>query len=366
MIEKNKNHYAIIMAGGMGTRFWPSSRVNLPKQFLDILGIGKTLLQQTYERFEKYFDANNIIIVTNQSYMQLVKDQLPNMPDSCLIGEPSMKNTAACIGYATSRIHKKNTHAVCVIAPSDHLILEEAKFIGYIKDAMAYAQKHNSLVTLGIKPSRPDTGYGYIQFIPDQSEENNIFKVKTFTEKPSLEIAKTFLESGEFLWNAGIFIWSVSAIKEAFKQHMPDQYALFREAASSYYTDQEQTVIQGIYEQCRSVSIDYGVMEKADNVFVIPSEFGWSDLGTWTSLFENSDKDEHGNVLKGKNIMVYDSENCLINSNTGKHKLLVVKGVKDLIVVDTPDVTLICDMSMEQEVKQIVTDIKIKFEDKYS
>lgn len=366
MGDKNKNHYAIIMAGGMGTRFWPASRVNLPKQFLDILGVGKTLLQQTYERFERHFDINNIYIVTNQSYLGLVKEQLPNMPEQCMLGEPSMKNTAACIAYATSRIQKTNTHAICVIAPSDHLILDEQKFMDYIHEAMGYAQKHNSLVTLGIKPSRPDTGYGYIQFMPEHHDQNRIYKVKTFTEKPTLEIAKTFVESGEFLWNAGIFIWSVSAIRDAFKQYMPEHYALFNQASKSYFTPDEQQVIQGIYEQCRSVSIDYGVMEKADNVYVIPSDFGWSDLGTWTSLYENCDKDENGNVIKGKNIMVYDSTNCMVNSNAGKNKLLVVKGVNNLIVVDTPDVTLICDSSMEQEVKQIVTDIKIKFEDKYS
>lgn len=366
MSEKNKNHYAIIMAGGMGTRFWPYSRVNLPKQFLDILGVGKTLLQQTYERFEKYMDVNNIYIVTNQAYIGLVKEQIPDIPENCLLGEPSMKNTAACIEYATSRIHKKNTHAICVIAPSDHLILDEAKFMGYIHEAMEYARKDNSLVTLGIKPSRPDTGYGYIQFMHHKQEDQNIFKVKTFTEKPSVEIAKTFMESGDFLWNAGIFIWSASAILDAFKQYMPEQYALFREASKSYFTAEEPAVIQAVYEQCRSVSIDYGVMEKADNVYVIPSDFGWSDLGTWTSLYENCDKDASGNVVKGKNVMVSDSTDCLVNSNAGKNKLLVVKGAHNLIIVDTPDVTLICDKSLEQEVKQIVADIKLKFEEKYS
>ncbi|MFA6261492.1 MAG: mannose-1-phosphate guanylyltransferase [Bacteroidia bacterium] len=366
MTGKNKNHYAIIMAGGMGTRFWPYSRINLPKQFLDILGIDKSLLQQTYDRFAKHFDTNNIYIVTNQSYLGLVHQQLPQVPEQCLLGEPSMKNTAACIAYATSRIQKHNTHAVCVVAPSDHLILDESRFMDQIYDAIQYAQKHNSLVTLGIKPSRPDTGYGYIQFNPEQHDNHQIYKVKTFTEKPTLEIARTFVESGEFLWNAGIFIWSVSAIRDAFKHHMPEMHALFKEASQSYFTPEEPAVIQAIYEQCRSVSIDYGVMEKADNVFVIPSDFGWSDLGTWTSLYENSEKDENQNVIKGKNVLVYDSENCMVNSNAGKNKLLVVKGVNNLIIVDTPDITLVCDKSMEQEVKQIVTDIKIKFEDKYS
>ncbi len=354
------------MAGGMGTRFWPYSRVNHPKQFLDILGIGKTLLQQTYARFEKYFEPDNIYIVTNQAYLGLVKEQLPQMPEHCMLGEPSMKNTAACIAYATSRIQKKNTHAVCVVAPSDHLILDEARFMKQIEEAMNYAQKHEALITLGIKPSRPDTGYGYIQFNPEPHGNEQLFKVKTFTEKPTLEIAQTFMESGEFLWNAGIFIWSASSIRDAFKQHMPEHFELFKEASKSYFTPDEARVIQNIYEQCRSVSIDYGVMEKADNVYVIPSDFGWSDLGTWTSLYENSEKDEQNNVIKGKNIMVYDSDNCMISSNAGNNKMLVVKGAQNLIIVDTPDVTLICDKNSEQEVKQIVADIKLKFGEKYS
>lgn len=365
MNVKNKNHYAVIMAGGMGTRFWPYSRVDLPKQFLDILGVGKTLLQQTYARFEEYFEKENIYIVTNQSYTGLVKEQIPDIPEQCLLGEPSMKNTAACINYATSKIQKKNTHAICVIAPSDHLILDERAFMTNINHALTYAQKNPALVTLGIRPSRPDTGYGYIQFVPAE-HEGDIFKVKTFTEKPTAELAQTFIESGEFLWNAGIFIWSASSITQAFKQHMPEQFELFKEASKSYFTPDEPAVIQNIYEQCRSVSIDYGVMEKADNVYVIPSEFGWSDLGTWTSLYENSSKDEQNNVVKGNNILVYDTNGSMISSNSGKQRLLVVKGVKDMIIVDTPDVTLICDKSMEQEVKQIVTDIKIRFEDKYS
>lgn len=366
MNQKNKNHYVIIMAGGTGTRFWPFSRVNLPKQFLDILGVGKTLLQQTYSRFLKEFEANNIYIVTNQSYISLVKEQIPDIPDHCLLGEPSAKNTAACISFASAKIHRKNTHAVCVVAPSDHLILNEQDFQMNLSEALLYAQKHNALITLGIRPSRPDTGYGYIQFNPEQHEEHKIYRVKTFTEKPTAEIARTFIESGEFLWNSGIFVWSVSAINDAFKQYMPEQFALFKEAAKSFGTSRELQEVQAAYEQCRSVSIDYGVMEKADNVFVIPSEFGWSDLGTWTSLYENSEKDQQGNVIRGKNVMVYDAENCLINSNSGKNRLVVVKSAKNLIVVDTADVTLICDMSMEQEVRQIVTDMKLKFEDKFT
>lgn len=362
-MEKNKNHYAIIMAGGVGTRFWPYSRSIYPKQFLDILGTGSSLLQLTYKRFQKHFLKENIIVVTNQAYIGLVKQQLPDISDQCVLGEPTAKNTAACIAFASSKIHKTNTHSVCVVAPSDHLILDEEQFMLHINGAMEYAQKNDALITLGIRPNRPDTGYGYIQYI-DEGQDNNIYKVKTFTEKPTLEIAETFLESGDFLWNAGIFVWSGSSIRNAFKEYLPEQYALFHEASRYYGTAEETTQIQRIYEQCRSISIDYGIMEKASNVYVIPSDFGWSDLGTWTSLYEVSDKDERGNVIKGKHIFAYDSTDCMISANS-KERLVVVKSVNNLIIVDTPDVLMVCDKSKEQEVKQIVTDIKLKFDEKY-
>lgn len=365
-MEKNKNNYAIIMAGGVGSRFWPASRSTYPKQFLDILGTGKTLMQQTYDRFLKAFLPENIFIVTNAAYIPLVKEQLPDMPEDRILGEPTAKNTAACIAYASAKIHKLNTHAACIVAPSDHLILDEEKFLNYVNEAMAYAHKSPSLVTLGIRPSRPDTGYGYIQYI-EETVTADIHKVKTFTEKPTLEIAKTFMESGDFLWNAGIFIWSISSIKKAFKQHLPEQYDIFESASQSLFTENEAETIRKFYEQCRSISIDYGIMEKAENVFVIPSEFGWSDLGTWTSLYEISTKDENNNAIKGKNVFLYNVDGCLVNkAETLGNKIIAIKSVKDLIIVDTPDVLLICDKNQEQEVKQIATDIKIKFNDKYS
>lgn len=363
-MEKNKNHYAIIMAGGVGTRFWPYSRSSYPKQFLDILGTGSSLLQLTYKRFLKHFLKENIFVVTNQAYIELVKQQIPDINDQCVLGEPTAKNTAACIAFASSKIHKTNTHSVCVVAPSDHLILDEAQFMEHINGAMEYAKKNESLITLGIRPNRPDTGYGYIQYI-DEGQKNNIYKVKTFTEKPTLEIAETFLESGDFLWNAGIFVWSGSSIRNAFKEYLPEQYALFHEASKYYGTAEEAVQIQKIYEQCRSISIDYGIMEKASNVYVIPSDFGWSDLGTWTSLYEVSEKDDKGNVIKGKNIFAYDTTDSMISANS-KDRLVVVKSVNDLIIVDTPDVLMVCDKSKEQEVKQIVTDIKLKFDEKYT
>jgi mannose-1-phosphate guanylyltransferase len=364
-MEKNKNHYAIIMAGGVGSRFWPSSRSNYPKQFLDILGTGNSLLQLTYKRFLKHFEASNIFIVTNIAYTNLVLEQLPGIDPACILGEPTAKNTAACIAFASSKINKINTHSVCVVAPSDHLILDEAQFMTYIESAMAYAQKNESLITLGIRPNRPDTGYGYIQYI-DEGQSTNIYKVKTFTEKPTLEIAQTFLDSGDFLWNAGIFVWSGKSIRNAFKEYLPEQYALFNEASQYYGTPNEAAEVQRTYEQCRSISIDYGIMEKASNVYVIPSDFGWSDLGTWTSLYEVSDKDKHGNVVKGKNVYAYDTKDCMISANGKDGRLVVVKSATNLIIVDTPDVLMICDKNQEQEVKQIVNDIKLKFDEKYT
>lgn len=363
---QNKNNYAIIMAGGVGSRFWPSSRTQNPKQFLDILGTGKSLLQQTYQRFLKSFLPENIYIVTNAAYVGLVKTQIPNIGDQQILGEPIAKNTAACIAYACGKINKINEHAVCIVAPSDHLILEEANFLDKVNVAMDFARENAALITLGIRPSRPDTGYGYIQY-HDNHPESEIHKVKTFTEKPTIELAKTFIESGDFLWNAGIFVWSVSSIKSAFNEHLPEQFSLFREAFDSYFTENEAETILSIYEQTRSISIDYGIMEKANNVYVIPSEFGWSDLGTWTSLYEISEKDEHQNVTTGKNIMVYKTSGCMIHTaQMPSKKIFVLNSVKDLIVVDTPDVLMICDKNKEQEVKEVATDIKIKFNEKYS
>jgi mannose-1-phosphate guanylyltransferase len=363
---QNKNNYAIIMAGGVGSRFWPSSRTNFPKQFLDILGTNTSLLQQTYKRFLRNFSPENIYIVTNQAYIQLVKDQIAGIGDQQILGEPIGKNTSACIAYACGKINKINPDAVCIIAPSDHLILDEPAFMEKVDLAFHFAENNPALVTLGIRPSRPDTGYGYIQF-HDNHDLANIHKVKTFTEKPTLDLAKTFLESGDFLWNAGIFVWSVAAIKDAFKQHLPEQYSLFQDAYDSYYTDKEEETIKEIYEQTRSISIDYGIMEKANNVYVIPSEFGWSDLGTWTSLYEISPKDENENVTNGKNIMTYNTSGCMVHTAQKlTHKIFVLNSVKDLIVIDTPDILLICDKNKEQEVKDIATDIKIKFNEKYS
>jgi len=361
---QNKNNYAVIMAGGIGSRFWPSSRSNCPKQFLDILGTGSSLLQQTYKRFLHDFLPENIYVVTNQAYVGLVKEQLPQIQIHQILAEPMGKNTAACVAYACGKISKINTHAICIVAPSDHLILDEALFLNNVQQAIHFAQKNHALVTLGIHPTRPDTGYGYIQYLEGDSE---LKKVKTFTEKPSLDLAKAFINSGDFLWNAGIFIFSISTIKAAFKEFVPEQFAMFKEALDAYFTDKESEVIQQIYEQTRAVSIDYAIMEKASNVYVMPATFGWNDLGTWISLYDISEKDADQNVKKGAHILSYNSENCMIDKSlVSANKMLVLNSVKDLIIVDTPDVLLISDKNKEQEVKDIFTDIKVKFNEKYS
>jgi mannose-1-phosphate guanylyltransferase len=362
-MEKNKNHYAIIMAGGIGSRFWPYSRTQKPKQFLDILGVGKTLLQSTYDRFLKHFEKENIYIVTNQSYIPLVVEQLPGIDANCVLGEPSAKNTAACIAYASAKIHEINTHALCVVAPSDHLIMDETSFMINLAFGLEYAQKNPVLVTLGIRPSRPDTGYGYIQYHDGLLANEGIFKVKTFTEKPTVELAQTFIDSGDFLWNAGIFIWSGSSIRSAFKELMPEHYELFNQASQSFGTANESQAIQAIYEQCRSVSIDYGILEKADNVFVIPSDFGWSDLGTWNSAYENIEKDYLGNAVASDNVVVIDATKCMIKAP--QDKLVVVQGLDDFIVIDTKDVLLICSKDKEQFIKEYVAEVKRNKGDKY-
>lgn len=357
----SKNQYVVIMAGGVGSRFWPVSRSSCPKQFLDILGTGTSLLQQTYKRFAKRIERDNIFIVANEMYRGLIKQQIPDIEDSRILGEPSAKNTAACIAYASFKIGKINPDAQCMVAPSDHLILDESSFYEAMDTGFRFLDQTPALLTLGIRPSRPDTGYGYIQF--KEESDQAVKQVKTFTEKPSLEIARTFVESGEFLWNAGIFIWNIRAIKKAFEQYLPDMFSAFKGIEAQLQTEDEQQAIAKTYEQCKNISIDYGIMEKSDNVYVIPADFGWSDLGTWASLYSIHNKDKDENAVNGKNVFAYNTSQCMVNAYNGK--LVVLNSVSDLIVVDTQDVLLVCDRNKEQEVKQIVTDIKLKFGDKY-
>jgi mannose-1-phosphate guanylyltransferase len=359
----NKNYYAIIMAGGIGSRFWPISRTSHPKQFIDILGTGKTLIQNTYDRFLKVCPKENIYVVTNEIYTDLVKEQLPAMGDDQVLTEPVMRNTAPCIAYGSFKIESINPDAVIVVAPSDHLILDEAAFVSTIEKSLKVASENDCLITLGIKPSRPDTGYGYIQYT-DTSLEHDFFKVKTFTEKPTLEIAKTFIQSGDFLWNAGIFVWSAKAIVNAFSQYLPDMFDIFAESRPVYNTAGEKSHIHKTYQQCTNISIDYGIMEKADNVYVLPSEFGWSDLGTWASIYELAEKDYVGNaVIPSEKVIMYDSSNCMVN--VPAEKLVILQGLHDFIVVESNNTLLICPRDQEQNVKKVVADVKQQFGTKY-
>ena len=340
------------MAGGIGSRFWPFSRSGFPKQFHDVLGTGKTLIQQTADRYADVCPKENILVVTNRDYAGLVKEQLPWMEDHQILLEPMGRNTAPCVAYAAFKIHARNPEANLVVCPADHVILKEDTFVSVIKEALAATEKEDRLLTLGMKPTRPDTGYGYIQF---HEGEEKVKKVKTFTEKPELAIARTFLESGDFVWNAGIFIWNAKSILSSLEKHQTELYDLFHEGLPHYWTSMEQTFINRVYSQCKSISVDNGIMEKAANVFVMLADFGWSDLGTWKSLYELSDKDENGNVVNA-NAMLYDTYNSVIR--VGKDKLVVVEGVDNLIVAEADGVIMICHKDHEQRVKDFVADAK--------
>lgn len=354
-----KNYYALIMAGGIGSRFWPISRTAHPKQFIDILGTGKTLIQQTYDRFLKIVPKENIFILTNETYIQLVQEQLPDLDDSQILAEPIMRNTAPCIAYGSHKILKLNPEASIVVAPSDHLIMDSEEFTRCIKKSLETAATYDCLISLGIKPSRPDTGYGYIQYNTKKIGDD-FFMVKTFTEKPNKELAKTFVQSGDFLWNAGIFVWSVKSILNAFKKYLPEMNDIFREGEAIYNTPEEQEFVHSAFSQCTNLSIDYGIMEKAENVYVLPSEFGWSDLGTWASVYDLSEKDYVGNaVIPSEMVIMYDSSNCMVNVPKGK--LVIMQGLHDFIVVEDNNTLLICPRSEEQEIKQIVSDVKQRF-----
>jgi mannose-1-phosphate guanylyltransferase len=360
-----KNNYCVIMAGGVGTRFWPMSRTSRPKQFIDILGVGETLIQQTFRRFTKVCPPENIYIVTNEIYKDLVMEQLPGIGSNQVLCEPSRRNTAPCIAYAAHKINTINPNARLVVAPSDHIILREDIFTEVILAGLNAVQDNDWLLTLGITPNRPDTGYGYIQFNEDirYEKDHRICKVKTFTEKPNLEIAKSFISSGDFLWNSGIFIWSLKTILSEMAQHLPDINELFLEGAHAYNTPGEQTAIDTIYSQCRSISIDYGIMEKSDNVYVLSSDFGWSDLGTWGSLYEIRSKDEAGNSIIGRNVMMYDSTNCVVNMP--KEKLVVIQGLNDHIVVEDDSILLICRKEDEQQIRKFVNDVMVNKGERY-
>lgn len=353
----NNNNFCVIMAGGIGSRFWPLSRSSRPKQFLDILGVGKTLLQQTFERFLHICPTENIYIVTNAIYKEIVLEQLPNIKSEQVLLEPMRRNTAPCIAYANHKIAAKNPNANIIVAPSDHLILKEEEFVRVVKKGLKFTSENEALLTIGIKPSRPETGYGYIQAEEDGSN-NKIKKTKIFTEKPNLKMAQMFVDSGDFFWNAGIFLWSMPTIMKAFNEHLPEVEELFKKGKKHYSTNSEETFINEIYPECKSISIDYGIMEKAQNVHVLCADFGWSDLGTWGSLYENSEKNENKNVITGKNVLTYDTNNCIIKISD--EKLAVLQGLEDHIVVDANNILLICKKQEEQRIKEFVNDIKIE------
>ena len=361
----NKNRYALIMAGGVGSRFWPVSRTEFPKQFIDFFGVGKTLIQSTYDRFSNICLPENIFIVTNEIYTDLIKEQLPQLSENQILAEPIMRNTAPCIAYGAMKIAELNPDAIIVVAPSDHTIANQEAFVKAIDYAMNAASQNSCLITLGIKPSRPDTGYGYIQYVDDVLDDSeDIHKVKIFTEKPNLELAKSFLQSGDFLWNAGIFIWSAKAINSAIEKHLPDMHEIFTGGRMAYNTENEKAFIATAYQLCTNISIDFGIMEKANNVYVLPSDFGWSDLGTWASIYEMAEKDYVGNaVIPSEKVMMYDSSNCMVN--VPKEKLVILQGMHDYIVVEANNTLMICKRTEEQNVKNIVADVKAKFGGKF-
>lgn len=358
----NPHRYCVIMCGGIGSRFWPYSRTDHPKQFIDFLGTGRTLLQMSYDRVLPLVDPEHIIIVTNAQYASLVKEQLPDIKDQHILLEPARRNTAPCIAWAAWHISALDPEASMIVTPSDHLITREKEFEAAIKAGFEFVESNDALLTLGINPTRPETGYGYIQI--GEPVKDNILKVKTFTEKPNLELAKVFIDTGEFFWNSGIFLWSARSIKQAMLSHAPDIANLFERGADSFNTPAEKEWVDRNFPGCMGISIDFAVMEKASNVYVQTVNFGWSDLGAWSALYDNSPKNRDANVTQQCAVLAYNSTgNIFAVKNSGK--LIVVDGLKDYIVADSGDVLLICPKAEEQRIKNMVNDAKIAFGDKY-
>lgn len=358
MVVKN-NNYCVIMAGGVGTRFWPMSRQKSPKQFLDILGTGRSFIRHTYERFAKIVPNENFIVVTNRRYKELVLEHIPEISEEQILCEPIGRNTAPCIAYAAYTLRRKNPDATMIVSPADHLILNEERFHEIVENCTSFVEHNSALMTIGIEPSRPETGYGYIQ----RTGDDDISKVKCFTEKPNYEMAQAFLECGEFLWNSGIFIWKVKEIIDALNEHLPSHSALFAEAEDKFGTEEEEEAIEQVFAACKPISIDYGVMECAKNVYVHRGEFGWSDVGTWGSAYQHSRKDKYANALNGKLIQTYDTRNSLIF--IPNEKVAIVSGLKDYIVVDTDDVLMICPRREEQNIKSFIEDIRYSTGDEH-
>ncbi len=354
----NRNQYCIIMAGGIGSRFWPLSRNAMPKQFLDILGLGKSFLQLTYERFKRIIPDERILVVTSDQYKDLVHSQLPNIPLNNILSEPFRRNTAPCIAYATYKLMKTDPRATVVVAPSDHLILGDEEFLATIGSALQLAREKDVLITLGITPTRPETGYGYIQAAKNESlvvEDHVAYPVKTFTEKPDDELARVLVQSGEFYWNSGIFVWNIESIVAQLEHWLPEVSMPFRNGLSLYNTSHEAKFIRKVYEEIRNVSIDYGIMEKATNTYVFAATFGWSDLGSWESLYMHYAKDTRENAVAAGKVLLENVKNSMIYSRDNA-KLIVVKGLDNYIVVDTPDALLVCPRE-DTQFRQLFNDI---------
>jgi len=355
-VQETKNNFALIMAGGIGTRLWPVSRKDFPKQFHDVLGIGESLLQLSYNRLLDVCPPENIYIISNKDYYGLIKEQLPAMTDEQILLEPQLRNTAPCVAYAVHKIAQKNPDANLIVSPADHLIVKQDKFKQVALKALQEASARDVLITFGITPTRPDTGYGYIEFDREQ-EENGIYKVAAFKEKPDEATAEKFLKAGNFVWNSGIFVWSIGAIRRSFEQNLPGVNDIFEKGAGDYYSEREEDFIQKAYESCINISLDYGIMEKAGNVYVIPAEFGWTDLGTWKSIDSQQEKDPHGNSLQGT-VLAYDTQDCFIKVPKGQ--IAVVQGLENYIVIYDEKALMICEKDKEQMVKQFLGDIKDK------
>ena len=357
--------YCVIMAGGIGSRFWPLSKSDMPKQFLDILGTGRTFLQQTYDRLKKICPNENFYVVTSVDYKDLVMRQIPELNESQILLEPLRRNTAPCIAYACYKIQKVDPNANIIVAPADHYIQQEEAFLEELWKGLEFVEENDALLTLGIKPSRPETGYGYIQIesAKEVADVKNLHKVKTFTEKPDLQLAKIFLESGEFFWNSGIFIWSLPSIMKAFNTHLSWLSELFDKGNKLYGTSDEVHFLNKTYSECQNISIDYGIMEKASNVYVLCSDFGWTDLGTWGSLYENSKKDDQRNVVSGRNVMLYGAKDCIVNMPN--EKLVVLHGLEGYIVVESEGTLMVCRKEDEQQIRQFVNDVRMNKGEKY-
>ncbi len=357
----NKNYYAILMAGGVGSRFWPVSTQDFPKQFHDMLGTGSTLIQKTFQRLARLIPEENIYILTNERYNDLVLEQLPQVKQKQVVLEPAMRNTAPCILYASLKIQKENPNALMIVAPSDHWIEDELSFAKNVEQAFEFCSQNNALMTLGIQPTFPNTGYGYIEF--DNTLSKAIKLVKQFREKPDYQTAKNFIAQGNFLWNAGIFIWHVKSVIEAFKNNQPDLYKHFEAGIPSYNTNKEETFIREQYPKAQNISVDYAIMEKSNNVYVLAAEFDWNDLGTWGSLYNKLDKNTQDNAIVNARIITNDASGNMIRTNT--NKIVVVNGIKDYIIVDNEAVLLIFPKAKEQDIKETLQQVKTTYGEQY-